>query len=55
MSDLNSMSLRELLTLRDTRVARYEKERKQLEDEQKRRESEMNRQREMQKRSQSKR
>lgn len=40
MTDLNSMSLRELFTLRDTRVKRYEKERKQVEDEQKRREQE---------------
>lgn len=56
MTDLNSMSLRELLTLRDTRVTRYEKERKQLEEDQRRRESEMNKQRELQsRRSQSRR
>lgn len=50
MTDLNQMSLRELLTLRDTRTKRYEKERKQVEDENKRREQEANKLREAQSR-----
>lgn len=50
MTDLNLMSLRELLTLRDTRAKRYEKERKQVEDENKRREQEAARLREAQSR-----
>ena len=52
ITDLNSMSLRELFTQRDTRVKRYEKERKQVEEEQKRREQEATRQREAQSRQQ---
>lgn len=50
MSDLNLMSLRELLILRDTRAKRYEKERKMIEDENKRKEQEAARLREAQSR-----
>lgn len=53
ITDLNSMSLRELFTLRDTRVKRYEKERKQVEEEQKKREAEAMRIRESQARQQA--
>lgn len=50
MTDLNQMSLRELLTLRDTRAKRYEKERKQVEEDNKRREQEAARLRDAQSR-----
>ena len=50
MNDLNLMSLRELLILRDTRAKRYEKERKQIEEENKKREQEAARLREAQSR-----
>lgn len=45
MEDLNSMSLRELLALRDIRFKRYEKERKAIEEEQRAREAQAQRER----------
>lgn len=42
---IDSMTLKELLSLRDIRIKRYEKERKDIEDEQRARESEASKER----------
>lgn len=45
ITDLNSMSLRELFALRDIRLKRYEKERKAIEDEQRARDAQAQKER----------